>query len=308
MLNDIWEDEIARPNEAFTELEPSQVGTDRRAVFIGKQGELAELNADEVAEAYQDAKRRVIILDWGGTLVEQEGMGKYIKSAFGDEAQQEANNAATERMISNIAALASHPNTTVYIISGMDAETLGNSAIAAIDAVGLSAENGVLMSWSKAEGKGKPPRSSPDATRYFGRTAAPVSVSATGGTATVPIGSDSALSTSRQWQILNGVEQDLVRVCLVSTEAYNPCLVVLTSCLVVWLCVQAKLREVKEKARRIMERYRSHVAGSRVVEGPFSISWNFRCSDPDWGQAQSEFLLTELHPVVDGTVAKVSTQ
>lgn len=74
VLDDLWEDEVSSTSKTYTELEPSQVITDRRMVYVGEHGELAEVDIDELVSAYKSAKRRVLFLDYGGTLLDLEGV------------------------------------------------------------------------------------------------------------------------------------------------------------------------------------------------------------------------------------------
>lgn len=52
------------------------VGTDERSA------ELASLDVQKTARNLQQSRRRVILVDYGGTLVDREGIGTYIKHEF----------------------------------------------------------------------------------------------------------------------------------------------------------------------------------------------------------------------------------
>ena len=43
------------------------------AVHVGEKGELSELKAADISAAFRSSKKRVLFLDYGGTLVELEG-------------------------------------------------------------------------------------------------------------------------------------------------------------------------------------------------------------------------------------------
>ena len=79
---------------------------------------------------------------------------------------------------------------------------------------------------------------------------------------------------------------------------------VTVSLLFIWL-LQDRLPLVKQESRRVMDKYRCRIAGSYISEGPFSISFNYRNSDPDWAQTQSEFLISELRRVLNESIVKV---
>lgn len=69
--------------------------------------------------------------------------------------------------------------------------------------------------------------------------------------------------------------------------------------------MQERMPAVKAEARRIMDKYRTRIAGSYISEGPFSIAWNYRHSDPDWAQSQSNFMVQELKDGLTESFVKV---
>jgi hypothetical protein len=74
VLNDLYEDEQSSSSDKFTDLEPSQVRASGRLVHVGEHGELSALKFDSVVSAYAAARKRVLFLDYGGTLLEIEGV------------------------------------------------------------------------------------------------------------------------------------------------------------------------------------------------------------------------------------------
>ena len=44
------------------------------AVHVGDSGELSQLKTRDVVDAFRSSRRRVLFLDYGGTLVELEGV------------------------------------------------------------------------------------------------------------------------------------------------------------------------------------------------------------------------------------------
>lgn len=219
------------------------------------------------------------------------GVGKYVKRRFFDESRH-TSAPVREFLHSTLATLSSHPDTAVYVVSGMDADSLGRTDLAEIPSIGLSAENGVLLSWSGTPGKGKQGEAVSEAEKFIARPPSTPLVVPTGAEVYSPV------ENPRQWQLLNHAEQDLV--CL--TDDINP-----SQCPTcgVDVVVQDKIATIKAEARRVMEKYRCHIAGSTITEGPFSISWSYRNADPDWGSAQSNFLIKELNKVVADSVMKV---
>ena len=75
------------------------------------------------------------------------GVGKYVKRRFFDESRA-ASEVLRTLVHSTIAKLAAHPNTTVYVSSGLDVESFDRTDIAELDDVGLCAENGKARRFS----------------------------------------------------------------------------------------------------------------------------------------------------------------
>mmetsp|Transcript_921 Transcript_921/g.1381 ORF Transcript_921/g.1381 Transcript_921/m.1381 type:complete len:570 (+) Transcript_921:75-1784(+) len=105
------------------------------------------LRRDDVVGSYKGCKRRIILLDYGGTLLEKEGLGKYLKrdtisSVSGRRLSQKSENA--------IRALCADSLNTVFIISGLHPKGLVD-ALGHIQHLGLAANNGLAFSWPPEE-------------------------------------------------------------------------------------------------------------------------------------------------------------
>ncbi|KAG5184819.1 trehalose 6-phosphate phosphatase [Tribonema minus] len=74
------------------------------------------LKRDEVVEAYRQSKRRVLLLDYGGTLLEKEGLGKYLKR---DTIASVTGRQLGARTEAAVRALCADLQNTVFIISGL---------------------------------------------------------------------------------------------------------------------------------------------------------------------------------------------
>ncbi|CBJ31301.1 Trehalose 6-phosphate synthase, family GT20 / Trehalose 6-phosphate phosphatase [Ectocarpus siliculosus] len=100
------------------------------------------LDVDDMMAAYRHSKSRVILLDYGGSLLEKEGLGKYLKrnmsSASGRKLPQPTYDAVVK--------LCEDKANTVFIVSGLNDKGLMN-AVGAVPGLGLAANNGLAFSW-----------------------------------------------------------------------------------------------------------------------------------------------------------------
>lgn len=100
------------------------------------------LPVDRVLATYRSSRRRVLLLDYGGTLLEKEGLHKYLKS----ETMSVTGRSLSPRMKDSIRALCADPCNTVFIISGLHARGLEQS-LGDIPRLGLASNNGLEFSW-----------------------------------------------------------------------------------------------------------------------------------------------------------------
>jgi trehalose 6-phosphate synthase/phosphatase len=78
------------------------------------------LDIEAVSEMYRASSRRLIVIDYSGTLVEEQSMDQYMKTMQVDGRLQGLP-LSVER---NLAALCKNPQNTVYIVSGSDGDAL----------------------------------------------------------------------------------------------------------------------------------------------------------------------------------------
>eukprot|EP00752_Nemacystus_decipiens_P011628 g10323.t1 len=106
------------------------------------------LDVDDMMAAYRHSKSRVILLDYGGSLLEKEALGKYLKrnmsSASGRKLPQSTYNAVVK--------LCQDKANTVFIVSGLNDKGL-MQAVGAVPGLGLAANNGLAFSWPVEAGK-----------------------------------------------------------------------------------------------------------------------------------------------------------
>jgi len=102
----------------------------------------------EIHKAYNETSKRVIILDFNGTLVRKEPTGKYLKrEILGTSGQK-----PPSTVMKALKTLSSDPQNVVFVVSGDTQENL-ESAIGSISGLGLAASNGACFAWPCKEGQ-----------------------------------------------------------------------------------------------------------------------------------------------------------
>jgi len=100
-----------------------------------------------IQAAYEKTSKRVIILDFNGTLVRKEPTGKYLKrEILGTSGQK-----PPTKVMQALRKLTSDRRNTVFVVSGDTQENLEN-AIGHISGLGLAASNGACFSWPSMPG------------------------------------------------------------------------------------------------------------------------------------------------------------
>lgn len=129
--------------EEYTDMEYVDTEMGRSHVLrIGQRSDFKHLNIQRVLEAYQSSKRRVFLLDYGGTIIARENMSMYVKKDF----TAVTGKRPSPRMIAALTKLSRDPRNTVFVVSGLSQLHL-TSAVGHIRGLGLAAENGALYSW-----------------------------------------------------------------------------------------------------------------------------------------------------------------
>jgi trehalose 6-phosphate synthase/phosphatase len=113
------------------------------AAFLLKesQSSFSHLNPKILKQAYDATSRRVIILDFNGTIVMKEPPGKYLKR----EILGTSGNKPPPQVLEALALLCRDRKNTVYVVSGDSSENV-LSALGHIDNLGLAVSNGARFS------------------------------------------------------------------------------------------------------------------------------------------------------------------
>uniref|UniRef100_K3W8D4 CBM20 domain-containing protein n=2 Tax=Globisporangium ultimum (strain ATCC 200006 / CBS 805.95 / DAOM BR144) TaxID=431595 RepID=K3W8D4_GLOUD len=119
------------------------------------------LESDAVAKAYRTSFRRVILLDYGNTLTQNEQGGandfsKYLNcssdAATSDPSVLSKTDtpAASPELLSALSLLCADPRNTVFVLSGKERADLENT-LGSVRGLGLAAEHGYLYKWGDSK-------------------------------------------------------------------------------------------------------------------------------------------------------------
>ena len=125
---------------------PSPAGNllvDSTAAFLARESSLAfkHLHRRDLKRAYDATRRRVIILDFNGTIVLKEPPGKYLKR----EILGTSGNKPPPEVIEALTRLCSDTRNTVYVVSGDSSENV-LTAVGHVPRLGLAVSNGACFS------------------------------------------------------------------------------------------------------------------------------------------------------------------
>jgi trehalose 6-phosphate synthase/phosphatase len=133
-------------DEEYTDMEYTDTEIGRSHVLrIGDRADFKQLNISKVLQAYKSSRRRVFLLDYGGTIIARENMSMYVKKDF----TAVTGKVPSPRMMQALTALGSDPKNTVFVVSGVSRKNL-TAALGHVVGLGLAAENGALYSWSRS--------------------------------------------------------------------------------------------------------------------------------------------------------------
>ncbi|KAA0167175.1 hypothetical protein FNF27_03103 [Cafeteria roenbergensis] len=144
------EAEAATGSGTFTELEPSVSTRNAFSVpaQLGRRGagaSCSHLVTDAVAESFSAAGRRVLFVDYGGTLIAREGSGMYVKHEF--LGQSHSARTLPHDVLRDLARLAADPASTVVVLVGLNISNGDAAALASIPNLTIALENSAVVSW-----------------------------------------------------------------------------------------------------------------------------------------------------------------
>jgi len=100
------------------------------------------LNQSAFKNAYNATKNRVFFFDYGGTLLPQDGTGKYLKESLVSLWDRALSPDLSEALMK----LVEDPNNIVFVVSGLQQDSLGR-IFKNMPNIGLGAHNGLSVSW-----------------------------------------------------------------------------------------------------------------------------------------------------------------
>ena len=127
----------------------SASAADSTAAFLARESNLAfaHLNMKAMKRAYDQSSRRVLILDFNGTIVMKEPPGKYLKR----EILGTSGNKPPQAVLEALATLSRDPRNLIYVVSGDSTENV-LSALGPLTGIGLAVSNGASFSPPLASG------------------------------------------------------------------------------------------------------------------------------------------------------------
>lgn len=138
-FDDDGEDDRRRQRDAANRKGSTDEST---GAFLAREHERAftHLDVDSVLAAYESTKRRVIVMDFNGTIVIKEPPGKYLKR----EILGTSGNKPPASVIRALSTLCADPRNVVFVVSGDSQENVEN-AVGSIPGLGLAASNGACF-------------------------------------------------------------------------------------------------------------------------------------------------------------------
>ncbi|GMI02684.1 hypothetical protein TrVE_jg6927 [Triparma verrucosa] len=141
-----WSKHVLRDLREAVEASSKEDGSN--VVSDGELMKLPHVNQGNVLTAYNATDSRVIICDYGGTLLSKEAPGKYLKKDISATSGRQPR----PEVMESLTRLCADPKNTVFVVSGVNRRELEGS-LGKIPGLGLAASNGACFSWpSEVEG------------------------------------------------------------------------------------------------------------------------------------------------------------
>jgi trehalose-phosphatase len=111
------------------------------------------LNVEHVLSAYRRAARRLIVVDYGGTLKVRDS--KRLRRLAFEQGQQgrDVANPLAPNTLKALSALSQDPKNVVFVISGKEREVIAES-LCSLPHVGMAAEHGFFYRWGMPRSEG----------------------------------------------------------------------------------------------------------------------------------------------------------
>ena len=263
------------------------------------------LGAAAVARAFARARRRLLVLDYGGTLVTRshvvgEATGRQARLGF--QLDGYAENLPPD-VAQALARLAASPETVTYLVSGLRSSAIQSLLVAQTPQLGLAAENGMFVSHPTygAAAAAAAAAETASAASTAPAASAPAADGGGGGASRLAAGEALAFRLGETFGSPSSTEaEDAKRPGgggLGGGALASPP----TAPARQWVSLSpadaermAEWQGVKQRAVSIMADYVWRVNGSVVLEYDSLVAWDFRNADPEWAQSQSRFVAQDL--------------
>ncbi len=112
--------------------------------IVGMNTGFDSLDISEVAKSFKKKRNRLILLDYGGTILCNDNLDNLSRYQMVN--QLRAPSLPTDRLISILKALCADRRNTVFVVSGKERHSLVK-ALGKVPNLGLAAEHGMFISW-----------------------------------------------------------------------------------------------------------------------------------------------------------------
>lgn len=120
--------------------------------LLGMDSGFNPLDANSVARAYRNAKSRLILLDYGGTILANDNLDGLHRFQFVKKSRPPS--VPKERLIATLKELCSDSRNSVFVVSGKERHSL-TKTLCHVPHLGLAAEHGMFVSWPTNKVGGK---------------------------------------------------------------------------------------------------------------------------------------------------------
>jgi len=149
-----WAENVLQDLKQTVKSEVDKKQTDRSTLGLGISYRVTEfksgfdvLDVVKLTKQYRKCKERLIVLDWGGTLVAENDIGD--KFEYYAVATGHASRAGPSDEVKNLLhLLCQDPHNTIFVISGKDLYAMSD-AFGSVEGLGLVAEHGCYFKWPR---------------------------------------------------------------------------------------------------------------------------------------------------------------
>lgn len=120
--------------------------------LLGMDSGFNPLDANSVARAYRSAKSRLILLDYGGTILANDNLDGLHRFQFVKKSRLPS--VPKGGLISTLKELCGDARNTVFVVSGKERHSL-TKTLCQVPNLGLAAEHGMFVSWPTSKVGGK---------------------------------------------------------------------------------------------------------------------------------------------------------